>query len=75
MNANETLRDCPVAKFREITRDDVNKALFRAFGRDWSVSGFIGRILPQDVGKRVYLVRADVVQVENDEQRAKRVGS
>lgn len=57
--------------FREITSDDIGKTTFRAFGKSWLVSGFIGRVLPGDVGKRVYLV-GDILQVENDEQRAKR---
>jgi len=59
--------------FREITRADVNKARFKAFGRTWSVSEFIGRIMPQDIGKRVYLVAPNMVQVENEEQRARRL--
>jgi len=44
------------SRFREITREDVGKALFPFNGRNYSVSGFIGRIMKQDVGKRVYLV-------------------
>lgn len=53
--------------FREITSDDVGKAIFHAFGRKWLTSGFIGQILPQDVGKRVYKIN-NILQVENDEQ-------
>ena len=56
----------------EILECDVGKPTFRAFGHVWLCSGFIGRILPKDVGKRVYKV-GDIVQVENDEQRDKRV--
>jgi hypothetical protein len=59
-------------EFREIAQSDVGKGLFYAFGRTWMTSGFIGRILPGDVGKRVYL-NGDELQVENDEQRAKRL--
>jgi len=58
--------------YREITRADVGKAHFRAFGRVWPVADFIGRIMAQDVGKRVYKV-GDIVQVENNEQRARRL--
>lgn len=58
-------------RFREITARDVGRTLFQAFGRQWPVSGWIGHIGPRDVGKRVYLV-GDILQVENDEQRAAR---
>ena len=58
-------------QYREITEDDVGKSLFAAFGRTWPTSGFMGRILSIDVGKRVYLV-GDILQVENDEQRTER---
>jgi hypothetical protein len=55
----------------KIVDADVGKAVFIAFGRVWASSSFIGRITKQDVGKRVYLV-GDVLQVENDAQRARR---
>ena len=45
---------------------------FIAFGRVWMALDFIGRILPGDVGKRVYQV-GGILQVENDEQRARRL--
>ncbi len=51
----------------------VGVPFIRELGDMWSVSGFAGRILPQDVGKRVYLV-GNVLQMENDEQSAKRLG-
>lgn len=57
--------------YREITTADVGKVFFKAFDRKWRVSDFIGQILPHDVGKRVFLV-GEILQVENDEQRAKR---
>jgi hypothetical protein len=80
--ASQALHDAMVAeaqqprnrRYTTIAHDDVGRALFDAFGRRWPVSGFIGRILPTDVGKRVYLV-GDVLQVENDEQRATREGA
>jgi len=50
-----------------ISRFDIGRTSIRAFGRVWLTSGFIGRILPRDVGKKVYL-RGDILQVENDEQ-------
>lgn len=43
-------------------------------GREYPVSTFIGRILKQDIGKRVYLV-GGILQVENNEQRAERLKS
>lgn len=51
--------------------DDVGRSTLHAYGRTWMVSSFMGRVLPGDVGKRVYLV-GDVLQVENDEQRSAR---
>lgn len=56
----------------EITEAHVGKLTFEAFGRSWWTVSFIGRILPRDVGKRVYLIGGDL-QVENDQQRAERV--
>lgn len=58
--------------YREITKADVGRYMITAFGRTWHVSSFIGRILPGDVGKRIYQVD-DILQVENDEQRDERV--
>lgn len=55
-------------KYYVLTSDDVDKPTIRAFGRTWLVSDFIGRVMRQDVGKRVYLV-GDILQVENNEQR------
>ena len=52
-----------------ITVDDVGRiAIKPSFGvpRIW-VDGFMGRIQPQDVGKRIYDVDG-VYQVENQEQ-------
>ena len=58
--------------FYTITENDINSFCIRCFGKDWPVSSFIGRILPSDIEKRVYLVN-DILQVENDEQRNKRL--
>lgn len=58
--------------FYELQASDVGRYQIKAFGRSWLTSGFIGRVLPGDVGKRVYL-RGDILQVENDAQRDKRV--
>lgn len=59
--------------FVTITEADRHRPFFRAFGTVWLKSSFIGRILPGDVGKRVYLVDG-ILQVENDAQRERRVG-
>lgn len=58
-------------KHQIITEKDVNKPFYRFGKLTFNVSSFIGRILPMDVGKRVYLV-GDTLQVENDKQRKKR---
>lgn len=58
---------------REIDHTDVGRAFINAAGRIWSSSSFIGRVLPQDVGKRIFLVDNSFLQVENDEQRARRL--
>lgn len=50
-----------------ISRFDIGRPTIRAFGKVWLTQNFIGRILPRDVGKKVYL-RDDILQVENDEQ-------
>lgn len=51
-----------------LTTEDVGQPIIHAFGQTWMVDGFIGKILPGDVGKRVYIV-GEILQVENDEQR------
>lgn len=60
--------------FYTLTENDVGRAAVRAFGKVWMASTFIGRVLPGDVGKRVYQV-GDIVQVENDQQRDARLAS
>lgn len=59
-------------RIRTLHEGDVGATAIPAFGRLWLVVDFIGRILPGDVGKRVYLV-GDVLQVENNEQRDARM--
>jgi len=58
--------------FYTLRDSDIGKPWIRAWGHVWLTSGFIGRVLPGDVGKRVYLVD-DILQVENDEQLARRI--
>jgi hypothetical protein len=57
--------------FYTLTAADVGKRTICAFGRTRMVSDFLGRVLPGDVGKRVYLIDG-ILQAENDEQRAAR---
>ena len=58
-------------QFVTIEQADVERPFFKAFGRSWPTSNFIGRVLPGDISKRVYLV-GDILQVESEEQRARR---
>lgn len=58
-------------RYYTITEHDVANFAIYCFEHSWPVDGFIGRILAQDVGKRVYL-RGGILQVENDEQRHER---
>jgi hypothetical protein len=66
--------EAPVqSAYYEIQSSDVGRGVITAFGRQWRVVDFIGSICLADVGKRVYRT-GDIVQVENDEQRATRIG-
>lgn len=58
--------------WEEILPEHVGQMWPIFFGMPRDVSGWIGRIFPTDVGKRVYLVDG-VLQVENDEQRDARI--
>lgn len=58
--------------FYELQKCDVGARVIVAFGAKWRTVDFIGRVLASDIGKRVYKV-GDVLQVENDAQRAARV--
>lgn len=60
--------------FYTLTQKDVGRPFLKIFGHIWPVSDFIGRIFAKDVGKRVYLV-GDILQVENEEQREKRLNN
>lgn len=59
-------------RYETLARADVGRPTINAFGKVWPVSGFIGRILPTDVGKRIYLF-GGVLQVESNEQQDKRL--
>ena len=72
VNIKERVTEPKSREYREITPADVGRSLFKAFGRQWPVSGFIGRIMPADVGKRVYRTGDRVVSVESAEQFQKR---
>ena len=61
----------PDGRYYEIQPDDVGKPFIRWLGRVWMASNFIGRIMPCDVGKRVFL-RSDHLVVESKEQLERR---
>lgn len=61
-----------MGEYVTLEQSHIGRATIKAFGKTWRCDEFIGRILPGDVGKRVYL-RGDIVQVENNEQRAARL--
>lgn len=67
----------PESAFYVITAADVGRNI-RAWDRTWPSVDYIGRILPRDVGKRVYRVSDGTghftLSVENDEQRDRRLG-
>lgn len=58
--------------FYTLTQADVHKPWIKSAGRTWLACNFIGRILPGDVGKRVYFSNG-IAQVENDAQRDARL--
>lgn len=58
--------------FYTITHADVSSFAIRAFGKVWPAVDFIGRVMLQDIGKRVYL-RGEILQVENHKQFAARL--
>jgi hypothetical protein len=53
--------------FYELQPADVGRVRIECFGKTWPVGPLV-RVLPLDVGKRVYC-RSGVLQVENEEQR------
>jgi hypothetical protein len=53
--------------FYTITKADIGRFSIRFHGQSWPVVNFIGRIMPQDVGKRVYEIRG-ILQVESQDQ-------
>lgn len=59
--------------FITLTSKHVGRRIIQAFGKSWFVSDFIGQILPQDVGKRVY-DKGHYLAVENNEQMKNRIG-
>ena len=58
--------------YYELKASDIGQHTIRAFGRTWLTQNFMGQVLPGDVGKRVYQFN-DILQVENDEQRERRL--
>ncbi len=58
-------------KFYELQRCDVGARVIVAFGAKWRAADF-GGVLRGDVGKRVYK-SGDLLEVENDDERAARL--
>lgn len=62
-----------------IHKEDVGARSIYAFGQQWEVTDFLDRILPQDVGKRVYFKRpndsraAQILSAESHEQMMARL--
>lgn len=54
-----------------IEQSDVGCSTIRVGGRVRLVTDFMGRILPGDVGKRIFEIDG-ILQVENDEQLRRR---
>jgi hypothetical protein len=75
-----------VRRYYEIQESDVGSRILEAFGKRWYVKDVMGHILPDDVGKRVYMKVTGrvnpgwwagpgaIIQVENDQQRDARLG-
>ncbi len=61
-----------LGSFYTITHTDVTSSTIRAFGKVWPVMDFLGRLMLQDIGKRVYL-RGDILQAESHKQFAARL--
>jgi hypothetical protein len=60
--------------FYEVAAADVGKARIRAFGRTWDLRAVCGPLQPIDIGKRIYQV-GEILQIENQEQRAARLAA
>lgn len=61
------------AEYYTITANDIGKTSFWFHGFQ-RFTDVIGRVLPQDIGKRIY-ERNGVMQVENQEQFEKRIAA
>jgi hypothetical protein len=68
-----TREEAKVREYYTLVDRDVGKNWLLAFEQTWLVSDFMGRILPTDVGKRVYQ-QGDVLQIESNNQRSRRFG-
>jgi hypothetical protein len=55
-----------------LQEQDIGQSSIKVNGRHWYIASAIGRVLPDDVGKRVF-VNNSVISVENDQQRDKRL--
>lgn len=56
-----------------ITAKDVGRRWLRLDGRLVLIMRFMGQVMEQDVGKRIYCDRTEVYNVESNEQLATRL--
>lgn len=70
--SDSKLHPVDVRPEREVNENDIDKQTILVGGRSFLVQSFCGVLLPTDVGKRLRL-SGDVLQMENDEQRARRL--
>lgn len=61
-----------MADFYEIKKTDVGAFAIVFRDKSWVIANFMGRVLLQDVGKRIF-ERGGILQVENDKQLAARL--
>lgn len=59
--------------FITLTSRHIGKRTIKAFGKSWFVSDFIGQILPQDVGRRVF-DKGDYLAAEDNKHMKERLG-
>ncbi len=59
--------------FITLTSKHVGRRIINAFGKSWFVSDFIGQILPQDVGRRVF-DKGDYLAAEDNKHMKERLG-
>lgn len=72
LEVKKILENQSASKF-VITSEDIGRAILRRDGVTIYLSGCMGRVLPCDVGKIVYVAEDGFVSVEDNEQRDERI--